>query len=121
MLVLLFQLFKVSQSVGRDLEIEKSYDQKREGRSEKEKSASRSALILRRRVRGFEDIEWRVVERISRARAAREAVRGERGWVGSRIERPRSRDANPPPSLFRIIDPAFAGVEVTDGAFATYS
>jgi len=30
--------------------------------------------------RGFEDIEWRrLVERISRAREAREATRGERG------------------------------------------
>jgi len=35
-------------------------------------------------VRGLEDIEWRVMERISRAREARETVRGERGWVESR-------------------------------------
>lgn len=69
-------------------------------------------------VRDLEDIEWRVVERISHAREAQKAVRGERGWVGSR-DRTTSvwtRTSGSPHYRRR-----FTGAIVTDSAFATNS
>jgi len=53
----------------------------REGREDRRKTFLHGQSWIYGLVRGLEDIEWRVMERISRAR---EAVRGERGWVESR-------------------------------------
>lgn len=58
------------------------------------------------------------VERISRAREAREAVKGERGWVGSRDRTtPVQTQTGSSPHYRRH----FTGVTVTDSAFATIS
>lgn len=58
------------------------------------------------------------VERISRAREVREAVRGERGWVGS-------RDRTTPVWIRTGSSPhyrrRFTDAMVTDSAFATNS